>query len=76
LYANESGAGPKCTEWLDGGYFTVATVTGRYIQQQNMRHYMTNERYIQTDEAEDVAGSIRHVLRCADFVNEDPQAWK
>ena len=37
---------------------------------------MTNEHYIQMDEAEDVAGSIRHALRCADFVGEDPQAWK
>lgn len=37
---------------------------------------MTNELYIQTDEAEDVAGSIRHALRCADFVSEDPQTWK
>ena len=38
--------------------------------------YMTNEYYIQTDEAEDVAGSIRHALRCTDFLREDPQAWK
>jgi hypothetical protein len=41
-----------------------------------MGHYMTDERYIRTDEAEDVAGSIRHALRCAAFVSEDPQAWK
>ncbi|PVB62126.1 hypothetical protein DCO57_09190 [Labrenzia sp. 011] len=32
--------------------------------------------WIQTDEAEDVAGSIRQVLRTAQFVREDPQAWK
>jgi hypothetical protein len=37
---------------------------------------MTDERYIRTDEAEDVVGSIRHALRCATFVSEDPQAWK
>lgn len=37
---------------------------------------MSDERYVDTDEAEDVAGSIRHALRCADFVSEDPQAWK
>lgn len=34
------------------------------------------ENWIQTDEAEDVAGSIRHVLRAAQFVREDPLAWK
>ncbi|WP_234791118.1 hypothetical protein [Agrobacterium rubi] len=28
------------------------------------------------DEAEDVAGSIRHVLRAATFVNDDPLTWK
>jgi hypothetical protein len=44
--------------------------------QHNMGRYMTDERYIRTDEAEDVAGSIRHALRCAAFVSEDPQAWK
>lgn len=32
--------------------------------------------WIQTDEAEDVAGSIRHALLCAGLVAEDPQAWK
>jgi hypothetical protein len=32
--------------------------------------------WIRTDEAEDVAGSIRHALRCAGEVAEDPQAWK
>ena len=34
------------------------------------------EVWVSTDEAEDVAGSIRHVLREARFVAEDPQAWK
>ena len=34
------------------------------------------EVWTRTDEAEDVAGSIRHVLRVAEFVDEDPQAWK
>ena len=34
------------------------------------------ENWIQTDEAEDVAGSIRHVIRAAQFVGEDSLAWK
>ncbi|MNE33186.1 hypothetical protein D3C80_1268400 [compost metagenome] len=34
------------------------------------------ERWIQTDEIEDVAASIRHVIRVAEFVSEDCQAWK
>lgn len=34
------------------------------------------EVWVSTDEAEDVAGSIRHVLRVAQFVHEDPQSWK
>ncbi|MDQ0326320.1 hypothetical protein J2R99_002189 [Rhodopseudomonas julia] len=33
-------------------------------------------RWLRTDEPRDVAGSIRHALRSADFANEDPQAWK
>jgi len=37
---------------------------------------MTKRNYIETNEAEDVAGSIRHVLRCAKLVSSDPQAWK
>lgn len=41
-----------------------------------MGQHMTNGQYIETDEAEDVAGSIRHALRCAEFVRGDPQAWK
>lgn len=32
--------------------------------------------WIQTDEAEDVAASIRHALRSAAMVANDPQAWK
>ena len=32
--------------------------------------------WLNTDEADDVAGSIRHALRSAGFVAEDPQAWK
>lgn len=36
---------------------------------------MVND-WIRTDEIEDVAGSIRHVIRTAQFVGEDPQAWK
>lgn len=34
------------------------------------------EIWVSTDEAMDVAGSIRHVLRTAQFVSDDPQAWK
>lgn len=34
------------------------------------------ENWMQTDEVEDVFGSIRHAIRTADFVTEDPQAWK
>jgi hypothetical protein len=34
------------------------------------------EIWIRTNEAEDVAGSIRHAIRAANFVSEDPQAWK
>jgi hypothetical protein len=34
------------------------------------------ESWVQTDEAEDVAASIRHVLRCRDLAAQDPQAWK
>ena len=34
------------------------------------------DNWIQTDEAEDVAGSIRHVIRSAQFVGEDYLAWK
>lgn len=37
---------------------------------------MTADNWLQTDEADDVAGSIRHALRSAEFVAEDPQAWK
>jgi hypothetical protein len=33
-------------------------------------------RWIATDEAEDVAGSVRHALRCLELVNQDDQAWK
>lgn len=32
--------------------------------------------WISTDEADDVAGSIRHALRTAEFVGEDSQSWK
>ncbi|SEH30032.1 hypothetical protein [Magnetospirillum fulvum] len=34
------------------------------------------ENWIRTDEAEDVAGSIRHAIRAAQFIGEDRQAWK
>jgi hypothetical protein len=33
-------------------------------------------RWVETDEAEDVAGSVRHVLRCWPLAAEDPQAFK
>lgn len=32
--------------------------------------------FITTDETEDVAGSVRHTLRCWEFTNEDSHAWK
>ena len=32
--------------------------------------------WIRTDEAEDVAGSIRHALRCLEFAAVDDQSWK
>jgi hypothetical protein len=34
------------------------------------------DSWVRTDETEDVAGSIRHVIRTAQFVSEDSQAWK
>jgi hypothetical protein len=37
---------------------------------------MAEETWIRTDEAEDVAGSLRHALHAATLVNADPQAWK
>jgi hypothetical protein len=33
-------------------------------------------RWVRTDEAEDVAASVRHALRCFDLIEEDVQAWK
>lgn len=35
-----------------------------------------SETWIQVDEAQDVAASIRHALRSAQFVGDDPHAWK
>jgi len=35
-----------------------------------------SEQWIRTDETEDVAASVRHVLRCRAMVDQDPQAWK
>lgn len=34
------------------------------------------DNWIETNETEDVAGSIRHALRAAQVLGEDPQAWK
>lgn len=34
------------------------------------------DSWISTDEAEDVAASVRHALRCWDMTEDDPQAWK
>jgi len=34
------------------------------------------ELWVSTDEAEDVASSIRHALRAWDLTSSDPQAWK
>ncbi len=38
----------------------------------------TNEpsNWIQTDEVDDVAGSVRHAMRSAEWVGQDSQAWK
>ncbi|HYC99564.1 hypothetical protein [Brevundimonas sp.] len=42
-----------------------------------MRREMTEDAiWIRTDEAEDVAASVRHVMRCRVLAGEDPQAWK
>lgn len=35
---------------------------------------MAEETWIRTDEAEDVAGSLRHALHAATLVDTDPQA--
>lgn len=35
-----------------------------------------SELWVRTDEAEDVAGSIRHALICMNLVKDDDQAWK
>jgi hypothetical protein len=32
--------------------------------------------WLTTDEANDVAGSIRHALRSGTFISQDPQSWK
>jgi len=32
--------------------------------------------FVETDEAQDVAGSIRQALKCWEFTVEDPHAWK
>lgn len=32
--------------------------------------------WVHTDEAEDVAASVRHVIRSREFTRDDPQAWK
>lgn len=37
---------------------------------------MTSGNWLETNAAEDVAGNIRHALRCVEFALEDPQAWK
>lgn len=34
------------------------------------------DKWIRTDEAEDVAGSLRHIIRAAKFVGDDPLEWK
>lgn len=36
----------------------------------------TTEKWIRTDEAEDVAASVRHALRCLLISSSDDQAWK
>ena len=32
--------------------------------------------WVRSDEAEDVAGSLRHALRCVGYLADDPQTWK
>lgn len=32
--------------------------------------------WVRTDEAEDVAASVRHAIRSRQFTSDDPQAWK
>jgi len=32
--------------------------------------------WLHTNEAEDVAASVRHALRCRAMIQEDPHAWK
>lgn len=34
------------------------------------------DNWIRVDECEDVAGSIRHAIRTAELLRDDPQAWK
>jgi hypothetical protein len=35
-----------------------------------------NENWVRVDEAEDVAASVRHALRCYQLVSDDSQVWK
>jgi hypothetical protein len=37
---------------------------------------MMKDNWLQTDEADDVAGSVRHALQCLEMVGQDKQAWK
>lgn len=37
---------------------------------------MPERQWVRTDEAEDVAASLRHAIRCRSFTSDDPQAWK
>ena len=37
---------------------------------------MSKQNWLVTDEALDVLGSVRHTLRCLDFVKDDTHAWK
>ena len=37
---------------------------------------MMENNWLQTDEADDVAGSVRHALQCLNMVGQDRQAWK
>jgi hypothetical protein len=40
------------------------------------REILMAENWIRANEVKDVTGSIRHVIRTARFLNEDPDAWK
>lgn len=51
------------------------------LEQPDGAEAMTHEphaadEWLRTNEAEDVAASVRHALRCRAMIQEDPHAWK